>query len=516
MLPVLPRQPEVDEMIKGKYYFIFHAPRQSGKTTFFNALTSKINSDGNYYALYCALATVRGVTDKNEAMTTVVSRLNMGLRASTVEALKEKSYSYDCLPGMTAVDSKVQILLTQLCLDLDKELVVFFDEADCLVGPSIITFLAQIRDGYNIRANPGNKFPRSIALVGMRNIRDYLTQNHPEEQSAHLASPFNISADSITLANFTQSEIKTLYHQHTEATGQAFVDDAVDRAWYWSEGQPWLVNALANQVINNDLKNDYTVTISGNHVDQAAEGLLKRHSTHFDSLLNRLKEPRVIKVMKPVFAGADSLTSSWTNDDVLYCKDLGLVAADELERLRPANPMYRQIMAMFISFDLQQLFPSISSNIWIEGDRLLLSPLIEEFLKIWRKFGSSFPLQHQDNLAVKYDEATHAFMLFAFLQRVVNGSGARVEMQYAQGRGHVDVCAVYKGAEFPIELKVRSEERPFDQAEGLLQLAGYMDKCAAKEGWLMVFHQNRMKPWDERYFWHTEKCRDLTINVIGC
>jgi hypothetical protein len=108
----------------------------------------------------------------------------MAMRASTVEALEQKSYSYDCLPVMIAVDSKVQILLTQLCLDLDKELVVFFDEADCLAGPSIITFLALIRDGYNIRANPGNKFPRALALVGMRNIRDCITQNHSDGESA--------------------------------------------------------------------------------------------------------------------------------------------------------------------------------------------------------------------------------------------------------------------------------------------------------------------------------------------
>jgi predicted AAA+ superfamily ATPase len=42
MLPVLPRQPEIDEMIEGKFYFILHAPRQSGKTTLLDALTDKI------------------------------------------------------------------------------------------------------------------------------------------------------------------------------------------------------------------------------------------------------------------------------------------------------------------------------------------------------------------------------------------------------------------------------------------------------------------------------------------
>jgi len=55
---------------------------------------------------------------------------------------------------------------------LDKPLVIFFDEADCLSDDTLITFLRQLRDGYIARRN-GNPFVHSIALVGMRNIRDY-------------------------------------------------------------------------------------------------------------------------------------------------------------------------------------------------------------------------------------------------------------------------------------------------------------------------------------------------------
>ncbi|MDR1052111.1 MAG: ATP-binding protein, partial [Deltaproteobacteria bacterium] len=41
MLPVLPRLPDVSEMIEAKEYFILHAPRQSGKTTYLRFLTDK-------------------------------------------------------------------------------------------------------------------------------------------------------------------------------------------------------------------------------------------------------------------------------------------------------------------------------------------------------------------------------------------------------------------------------------------------------------------------------------------
>ena len=39
-----------------------------------------------------------------------------------------------------------------------------------------------------------------------------------------------------------------MYQQHTADTGQVFLSEAVDRAFYWTQGQPWLVNALAWQM----------------------------------------------------------------------------------------------------------------------------------------------------------------------------------------------------------------------------------------------------------------------------
>ena len=180
MVPVLPRLPAVNEMLANENYFIFHAPRQSGKTTFIKALTEKINKDDISYAFSCSLATLRNVIDKNEAINIIASQLNMGMKASKIDKINKKADTFDTLPGMNTPDRKVRTILNQLCLDLDKPLVVFFDEADLLSGPGLLTFLAQIRDGFNDRDNFGNKFPSSLALVGMRNIRDYLASNHPE------------------------------------------------------------------------------------------------------------------------------------------------------------------------------------------------------------------------------------------------------------------------------------------------------------------------------------------------
>ena len=70
-----------------------------------------------------------------------------------------------------------------------------------------------------------------------------------KEQGVYVStsSPFNIKAESLTLSNFTHDEVKNLYEQHTKETGQKFTPEAIEYAYHVTQGQPWLVNALAYQ-----------------------------------------------------------------------------------------------------------------------------------------------------------------------------------------------------------------------------------------------------------------------------
>jgi hypothetical protein len=75
-----------------------------------------------------------------------------------------------------------------------------------------------------------------MALAGMRDIRDCLVKALPDDESAGEASPFNAKNESLTLPNFAKDDIRALYGQHSEATGQRFEDSAIDSAWRWTEG----------------------------------------------------------------------------------------------------------------------------------------------------------------------------------------------------------------------------------------------------------------------------------------
>jgi hypothetical protein len=514
MLPVLPRIPDAVKMIEGKFCFVIHAPRQSGKTTFLTTLADQINSDGKYYAIWCSLASLRPIIDLNEAMRSVVSQINVSLDSSEIKAINSLAYKYNSLPAMADPDAKVRILLRSICRDLDKDLIVFFDEADCLSDIPLITFLTQLRDGYIRRSDePNTKFPRSLALVGMRNIRD-CNQIRPDEKSAGEASPFNIITETYSLANFTRDEIRTLYEQHTEAAGQVFDSSAIETAWDWSEGQPWLVNALARDVVDRQLDNVFSAAaITGTHMNRAAESLIRRRDTHIDFLLERLKEPRVIKVMDAVFAGTKGKVPI-NSDDRKYCLDLGLVVNNEYQSLRPANKIYQEIFSMVITDELKFVMNiNQDKKIFTDGKVLFMSNLLKEFQKFWRHDSSSFQFRYKNFAAFKYNEAAYTFMLLAYLQKVVN-SGGKVHRQFSEDRGVIDIVAIYNIHEYLVEVKLNSKY--FSLEDSLKQLAGYLDTAAQKEGWLVVFDRDLDKPWDEKIYWDTRLIGNLTIHIAGC
>jgi hypothetical protein len=512
MLPVLPRQTDADNMIEGKYYFVLHAPRQSGKTTYLQFLTDKINAEGRMYAFACSVATLRTVTDSEVAMTSLTAQINISLKLSGVKALKELAFFDD---SMSKYDSsiKIRLFLNYLSTTLDKELVVFFDEADCMEPSPLITFLAQIRDGYNDRdRNPDSKFPKSMALVGMRDIKDYLIHVRPEEASKGLASPFNIKKEALTLANFTEKEIGILYHQHTEASGQIFENPAIARAWYWSEGQPWLVNALAFEAVVTILKNDYTKAVTAEIIDQAARAIIHNRPVHIDSLMERLKEPRVRRVMDSVITGAPFFDNQISDEDIRYVLDLGLLKSEN-EVFLPSNPIYGEIIIRTLTHRLERQVPKELEGRWTDGHKLDMTGLLTAFQKYWRE--NSEMLGAPDRLT----ESTPHLICFTFIQRVLNSDVEEINREYALGRKRVDLYALYKGVSYPVELKTKSPNVNFsekDLEKSLKQLHTYMDKCGSKEGWLVIFDLDWDKSWDKKITWETTQFEGYTIHIVGC
>ena len=163
-----------------------------------------------------------------------------------------------------AAGGRIQSALQEWAIASPLPLVVLIDEIDSLRDAALLSILRQLRDGFPDRPEA---FPQSIGLIGLRDVRDYKIAAGGSD-SLNTFSPFNIKVQSLTLRDFNREEVATLYGQHTTETGQVFSEEAIDLAFELTQGQPWLVNALAKEVVEVLLP-DSSETITIAHVQVA-------------------------------------------------------------------------------------------------------------------------------------------------------------------------------------------------------------------------------------------------------
>jgi hypothetical protein len=494
---------EVIDLIKNEQYFVFHAARQCGKTTLLLEMTNKLNKSGEYYALYCTLENTSVASDPEICIPAIINALEMALENYDMPFIDKFKKDID----LSDFTNALVRALRNYCKLLDKPLVIFFDEADCLTENALLSFLRQLRNGYVNRIVA--PFPSSVALVGMRNLRDYKVRVRDNQATLGTASPFNIIKESLTIRNFTKDEVAMLYHQHTEATGQLFEVAAIALAFEQTQGQPWLVNAIACEIIEKQLKNDYTLPITAEMVTEAIQTIIKRRDVHIDQLLDKLKEQRVQQIIEPMILG-ETGDIDRMSDDYNYVKDLGLIK-EEKSIIMPANPIYKEVIIRMLSYNTQQdiaeSMPQYQMPRYFKDGKIDINYLLTDFQQFWRENSEIWEERYQ------YKEAAPHLIMQGFLQRVVNGGGL-ILREFATGKKRMDLCLLYEGKKYPIELKLWRGEKYFDKSVN--QIADYSDIMGCKEAWLIIFNKNKTATWDEKIYHHVEIIDGKTINIFGC
>ncbi|MBI5515217.1 MAG: ATP-binding protein [Deltaproteobacteria bacterium] len=483
MLPPERRLPGVREVIAQKSYFVLHAPRQVGKTTSLMTLASALTAEGRFAAVLVSMETGAAFSDDvGAAEDAILDDWRRRARRWLPPELQPPPW-----PSASA-GSRIGAALEAWSVACPRPLVIFLDEIDALRDAALLSVLRQLRAGH---PNRPKGFPWSLALVGLRDVRDYKVASGGSEQ-LHTASPFNIKVESLTMRNFTETEVAELYAQHTAETGQRFTPEAIDSAFELTQGQPWLVNALARQLVQVVVP-DRREPIQNTHVDQAQNLLVERQDTHLDSLAERLRDPRVRAVIEPMILGEN--LSPLAPDDLRFVLDLGLLRQTAEGAVEVANPMYREIIARQLTVTVRASLPKIAPS-WLDAEgRIAFDRLLDAFVEFW--------LRHGEALlgSSPYNEAAPHLVLMAFLQRVVNGGG-RIEREYAIGAKRLDLCVEYRGERLGVEVKTwRDSDKARDPTlEGLSQLDGYLARVGAGRGWLVLFDQRtRAAPLPERW-----------------
>ena len=494
-------------LIDQEKYFLLHAPRQTGKTSCLLALANNLNQGDDYYAVYANIEAAQALReDVDRAMATIITNIahwgNLVFRDEAAPQLARDVLADT--PHATALGA----FLARWCRQLDKPLVLMLDEVDALVGDTLISLLRQLRAGYPTR--PGD-FPQSLILCGVRDLQDYRIHASSEKTAITGGSAFNIKAESLRLGDFNRSEVETLLLEHTTETGQVFTPEALALVWELTRGQPWLVNALAYETTWRDKAGrDRSLPITAELIQQAKENLILRRVTHLDQLADKLREPRVRRVVEAILVGEQE-PSAIPPDDISYVRDLGLIKTEG--QLTIANPIYREVVPRELTYGTQ-LTISEQPAWYIRPDgQVDLPKLLAAFQQFFREHSESW-LERFD-----YREAGPQLLMQAFLQRILNGGG-RVDREYGLGRRRTDLLIVwpYPGGvqRAVIELKLRYGDLETTIADGLAQTWAYADASGAVEAHLVIFDRTPGKPWAEKIWKRVEVYRGFVITVWGC
>ena len=493
-------------LIHDEKYFILHAPRQTGKTSTLKALQNHLNSgaEGDYRCLHVNVEAAQVAREDIErAMSAILQVLARRARNVLGDSALQEIRS-DVLAEGTP-DTALWDALQRWAQADSRPLVLLIDEIDSLIGDSLLSVLRQLRSGYEDRPHA---FPHSIVLCGVRNVRDYRIHSASEGKAIAGGSGFNISAAALRLGDFDQAETEALLGQHTAETGQEFEPAAIDRVYTQTAGQPWLVNALCNEAcFKNPQGRDRSRPITEDDIFAAQEVLIQGRVVHLDQLADKLQEKRVQRVIQPMLSGA--VLGGYTARDLEYVRDLGLIALDAPPRI--ANPIYAEVVPRELTYATQE--DLLVDPAWYIDEDGTLNPdeLLEAFQEYFRENSEHWLKLFQ------YQEAGPQLLLQAFLQRVLNGGG-RIEREYGLGRQRVDLFIRWPrpGGQqrFVIECKILRGSLDNTLEAGLPQTAGYMDRCAAAAGHLVIFDRST-KPWGEKVFRRTEEFDGKRIEVWG-
>ena len=261
----------IDRIKQGKYLVIF-APRQTGKTTFFQfALDMLVAENPTYFPIELNFEAYEGVDPGD-----FYANFTEDIREQVVYNFQKRGNTpseafMEFLNTTEIADHLSMLRFFQHLSNLlgNQKFVVVIDEFDGIPKTAVRGFLHSLRRIYLTRSVP--QCPHSVGIVGIKSIAqlDY-------DRSV---SPFNIH-DEFAVPNFTLEQVRELLGQYTDEVGQAFAPEVIESLHKQTAGQPFLVNRFA-QILTTELDIPKTDTITMVHFSNAHTRLLREQKPQY-------------------------------------------------------------------------------------------------------------------------------------------------------------------------------------------------------------------------------------------
>ncbi len=441
------------EKVYKRRYFTLFAPRQSGKSTFFQMLGAQLEMEG-YKVCYTNFEYFQKTSESSF------------LADLAIEMRKAWEIEIDNSDFTTLVQSIKQVD--------NQKLVLVVDEVEGINTEYLNTFLHMIRGLYHSRDTHSLK---SVILVGVRNITGTM-------QGA--VSPFNINEE-LEVPYFTEAEILELLAMHETETGQLFSPKVKERICYMTAGQPGLVNGFAGSLVQ--LFPNVPMFEFEHYLKVETNYIAIKINKNVSNIVEKAKNHR--KFVEQLLFDETPRKYMIQEERIKELTVNGVITADENNNIVFGVPLYRKCLHAAFAAPMNGEAEEIRGNLIVSDyftvDGLVnMDKIIREYQTYAKRRGFRY-FMHKDEkgkltglkeaaLVYSFDTFIHSFLA------VLKGK-SYLEPHVALGRS--DLLINIKGSEFVIETKIYYDSVQFE--EGKTQLAYYIKGLNLTEGVYLVF-----------------------------
>ena len=425
---------------KGGHYFTIWAPRQTGKTWLMRQVKKEIETRyGDRFMI--GTMSVQGVILKDDAPDEAfLDHVPLLMWETFRLDLERPPQDWGALKGLFSVEKGM----------FDRPVILFIDEFDSLPPSTIDCLVTLFRDMY---LKKGSYLLHGMALIGVRAVLGVESDR---------GSPFNIQR-SLHIPNFTEDEVRDLFRQYQEESGQDIESEVVAKVYEVTRGQPGLV-CWFGELLTETYNPGHDQPIA---LDTWNEVYMRACSSEWNNtvlnLIKKAKGPYRSYVLD-LFAQNDlpfSIRTDWCN--YLYLN--GIIDSEVImdrsgtkkEICRFSNPFVQQGIYDALTYDLigdrtpiLALDPLDELTDVFEGPHLDVPALLHRYKAyLTRLKAKGFnPWKEQPRRAdLHVTEAVGHFHLYHWLQNAV-GRRCVISPEFPTGNGKVDLhlqCGAKRG-----------------------------------------------------------------------
>lgn len=438
----------------GRFFTIF-APRQSGKTTYFQLLFPHLRAQG-YLPIWISFEGLRQLSRSK-----FVQILQTFLDRELLKAGVETHYTLNDPIDLQFYFGQLPDATPPVILVIDE----FEDTPADVMSELLHVFRAmyQKREYHNLHA---------LALVGVSTLADLVVS---------AASPFNV-VDELRIDYFTLTEVTELIGQYVDESGQIF-DSAVIKAIYENtQGQPGLTCALCHYLVNEMVPDRSQPVTMNAFYPTLKHFLTERRDKNILNIVSKAREKH--SFMLRVLFGTEPIAYTVDDPDINYLSAHGVVANVDGVVQVPVPLYSKRLITAFrppVNGESNEYVVSAHENLHelIVGDGLNLHALLDKYRDYVQRRG----FRAFDTEQLK--EGAWHYSLDGFIHFFIQQLGGDTLIEVPSSRGRTDILVLYRNQSYIIETKVFTSDVRFHN--GKLQLVDYLKAEGLAEGYYVVF-----------------------------